>query len=328
MILTKKHINSYEYWYVSDTLYINRRRTLTKNKCLGRVDKIGTEQAKVRAAQFKEDFIQQEAEERARYWIRYIHNATFTPEIVKSMEALRTSLYRKKSALQPLASAFSDMAFFIDFIYNSNSIEGSRLARKEVEKLFQETSNKQNNEVKNTMKAKEYIDTSSFYLSLSKVAQLQQIIMAHEPSKIGYRDFDTIIVGNEPIDCPASEVKKRLKDLFKWYKENEFKLYPPELAFTFYYRFECIHPFPDGNGRTGRLLMNWLLKRARYHPLIVWRRNEVAHKNAFINSIERLHPFMTFMISQYKKTYTTYEQKLSQAITQAKGLNDFLSPTE
>jgi len=54
-------------------------------------------------------------------------------------------------------------------------------------------------------------------------------------------------------------VYSELSTLLKWYKEQKKYLSPPELAFKFYYRYEKIHPFEDGNGRTGRMIMNQIL---------------------------------------------------------------------
>ena len=52
-----------------------------------------------------------------------------------------------------------------------------------------------------------------------------------------------------------------MKDLIHWYKENKKTAHPFELAILFSMKFVTIHPFIDGNGRTSRLLMNFILNK-------------------------------------------------------------------
>jgi excisionase family DNA binding protein len=67
---------------------------------------------------------------------------------------------------------------------------------------------------------------------------------------------------------PAFEVPQLIHDLLDWLAKNPEELRPIELAAVFHHRFVEIHPFDDGNGRIGRLLMNLLLIRNGY-PLTV-----------------------------------------------------------
>src|SRR3989339_205808 len=52
-------------------------------------------------------------------------------------------------------------------------------------------------------------------------------------------------------------------------RENKNKLHPLVLATIFHHKFEKIHPFMDGNGRTGRMLLNYILITKNYPPLII-----------------------------------------------------------
>jgi len=66
-----------------------------------------------------------------------------------------------------------------------------------------------------------------------------------------------------------SETPAKMNDLMAWYNENVNKIHPVQLAAEFHYRFVCIHPFDDGNGRVARLLMSYILLRNGYPPVIV-----------------------------------------------------------
>ena len=113
---------------------------------------------------------------------------------------------------------------------------------------------------------------------------------------------------------PFEEIPLAMKSLITWYKKANHKLYPPELAFEFYYRFERIHPFKDGNGRVGRILMNAILKEHRYHPIVIWDTNRRAHMNVFEKAIEGgTHKYIRFMAEQMEKTYEVYLSKIQKA---------------
>jgi len=67
-----------------------------------------------------------------------------------------------------------------------------------------------------------------------------------------------------PEETPAL-----MGDLLNWYNSNIDQLHPVQLAAEFHYRFVCIHPFDDGNGRVARLIMNYILLKNDYPPVII-----------------------------------------------------------
>ena len=67
-----------------------------------------------------------------------------------------------------------------------------------------------------------------------------------------------------PEETPA-----KMHDLMQWYREQSGKIQPILLAAEFHYRFIRIHPFDDGNGRTARILMNFILMKFGYPPAII-----------------------------------------------------------
>jgi len=58
-----------------------------------------------------------------------------------------------------------------------------------------------------------------------------------------------------------------MKGLLHWYASNKKKYHPIVVAAYFHAAFESIHPFRDGNGRIGRLLLNYMLKQAGF-PMV------------------------------------------------------------
>lgn len=67
-----------------------------------------------------------------------------------------------------------------------------------------------------------------------------------------------------PQETPAL-----IRDLLNWYQDKNEELHPVQLAAEFHYKFVCIHPFDDGNGRVSRLLMNYILLKHKYPMVII-----------------------------------------------------------
>ena len=68
--------------------------------------------------------------------------------------------------------------------------------------------------------------------------------------------------------------------LLKWYEENKKILHPFVLASIFHHKFEKIHPFSDGNGRTGRMLVNMILLKNNYPPMIIYKKDRRMYLDA------------------------------------------------
>lgn len=64
------------------------------------------------------------------------------------------------------------------------------------------------------------------------------------------------------------ETPRKMQELMDWYKTTDIQ-HPVYLAAELHYRFITIHPFDDGNGRVARLLVNYVLMRHGYTPIII-----------------------------------------------------------
>lgn len=76
-------------------------------------------------------------------------------------------------------------------------------------------------------------------------------------------------MGAHLIPPQSIKIKKKMQELMAWYHEHRYVLEVPVLAAQMHYKFICIHPLIDGNGRVTRLLMNLILLANAYPPAII-----------------------------------------------------------
>jgi Fic family protein len=159
------------------------------------------------------------------------------------------------------------------FTYNTNAIEGSKVGKNEVRDLLEknklpEKSKEDIAETFGVAEAIKHIRGTKVHLSLDLIKTLHWLCFKNSKSFAGqFRGkgievavFDRLgnIVHRGTL---STKVLPLLKSLIKWYDENKDRYPPLLLAAIVHNQFENIHPFEDGNGRVGRLLLvNILLK--------------------------------------------------------------------
>jgi cell filamentation protein, protein adenylyltransferase len=325
MKISKKIVNGKPYFYALDSIYINRGKTIPKNKSLGPAATTTNFVEKKR--EFLRYLIREESKLRINYWRSKAGENFLAYTNIAKIEELRAELFQMKRNMGELGATAMETAFLIDFIYNSNKLEGSRVPRESIERIVRETSKEKISEVKNTIAAINYIRQDKFTFTLRNIEKLHDMLIAHEPNNLKYRTNNDVVVGNSRVS-DFKNIKKELTQLLKENAERNYTLYPLEQAFLFYYKFERIHPFNDGNGRTGRLLMNEILKMHKYHPIIIWNVNRQAHMNAFEKAVNgRLSSFFNFMAEQFIKTHEIYLKKISDAYNLDTVMQSFLKPS-
>ena len=102
--------------------------------------------------------------------------------------------------------------------------------------------------------------------------------------------------------APAEDVEDLLKELIDWYKKNNKKYPPLLLAALVHNQFENIHPFQDGNGRVGRLLLNYVLLKKNYPPINIKLKNRREYYKVLQNFERKgdIKSTIRFLISQYR----------------------------
>jgi len=192
----------------------------------------------------------------------------------KELEAIK-----KEFLKQPKANFENRYESFVSlFTYDSTNIEGNTLTLQETSQLLFENitprkSLREINEVINHKKAFDFILTNKKDISKDLILQLHKLVVQSTlkpelESQIGkYRTLQVYIRGTNWLPPKSEDVPKEMGSLLSWYSKNNKSLHPLILATYFHSAFETIHPFVDGNGRVGRLLMNLILHRHKY-PMI------------------------------------------------------------
>lgn len=201
--------------------------------------------------------------------------------------------------------------FLYEFVYHSNKSEGSRITYDDFLKVIQNKKPNTKNrneiqEVENSFLARDFL-MDDFVRNEANIKKLHKILTAWligddgNSYQTGYKKHNNL-VGNASTSN-HTQVADAMKSLLSRYQKNKKVLFPLHLAFEFHYRFERIHPFADGNGRIGRLLMNKILYDNKFIPLTIFSENRTAYFRAFEKSIEKWsHVLYEFLIDQYKKT--------------------------
>ncbi|MDD4563834.1 MAG: Fic family protein [Candidatus Nanoarchaeia archaeon] len=169
--------------------------------------------------------------------------------------------------------------FIINFSYNTTSIEGNTITLKEAQNLLEEGKTPKDKtlreiyDLQNTQRVFEKLVDSKVKITHKFIEDLHKELMLNIDNRIGYRIKDVKVFRSHFESTPGSYVKSDMDLLLKWYNENLKKLHPFVLAVIFHHKFEKVHPFMDGNGRTGRMLMNVILMNNNYPPMIISRKD-------------------------------------------------------
>jgi len=161
-------------------------------------------------------------------------------------------------------------------IHGTTMVEGNTLTYAEVSDLLDydiipKKDLREINEIQNYKTVRAFIRGSSGKITLPFIKKLHSMIMDKVLENPGnFRQGSIFIYGSDLILTPPDLIEDELKELIQKYYENKQNgKYPFEEIILFHYQFEMIHPFSDGNGRIGREILNYLLAKEKYPPLLI-----------------------------------------------------------
>jgi Fic family protein len=201
--------------------------------------------------------------------------------------------------------------FTEEFTYNTNAIEGSTIQLEEIPEILKKKQTKDPEEIetKGVAEAIEYTRTTKENLSIELIKKLHKICFKNSKSFAGnFRKVEVVIKDAYGhivhAGIPNKEINKHLRELIEFYNKNKNNFKPLIFAAIIHNQFEHIHPFQDGNGRVGRLLLNFILLKNKYPPINIKLedRKEYYISLQEYSKKDNLIPTMRFLIKQYNKT--------------------------
>jgi Fic family protein len=211
----------------------------------------------------------------------------------------RTPKSARKSELKEIAIAFT---------YNTNAIEGSTITLEEAREIISDkiSPNKPLNDVKETDAHSRVflgmLENKEIISNMMLLGWHKEIFEGTVKDIAGrYRGYNVRV--GQYIAPDWQDVTSLMNSLIT-YINAEKRINPVELSAIAHYRFERIHPFGDGNGRIGRLLMNYMLWHNGYPMLIIEYKKRKSYYKAFSKGEGAfIKYFMRRYLSVHKKRY-------------------------
>ncbi|MEK6924501.1 MAG: Fic family protein [Candidatus Micrarchaeota archaeon] len=200
------------------------------------------------------------------------------------------------------------------FTFDTNAIEGSTILREEVEDILERGKwpDKPKAEISETYgvaNAIAHLRKTREHVSIPLLLELHRIVFLNSKpyaGKFRARGVEVAVAdayGNViHRGAPSTQVRKLLRRLVDWYGQNKDGYSPLVLAAIVHNQFENIHPFQDGNGRVGRLLLNNILLKHGLPPLNIELHNRREYYAA-LQAYERKHdvrPTIELMLKEYR----------------------------
>jgi fido (protein-threonine AMPylation protein) len=296
MYIEKKKIGDKEYYYAKISVRVgNKVRTKTIGYLgLGTMSKKDLDKAMAKISKKEIESGKKKLKEVLQSRAQYLSNKQ-----QKRLKEIK-KLWKQRITC-PDKALISDMFkdFKTSYIYNTNAIEGNTLTLKETNLLLNENrspAGKDLREVYDHLNASVVFDHLLKYkseITKETIMEIHRMLLDKIDVRKGkFRLHNVRIIGSRFETSDAKYVETDMRLLFQWYKKNKQRFDPLAFAAIFHEKFERVHPFYDGNGRTGRMLLNLMLLRANYPPLIIKNKGRKKYYDA-LNSGHRCGLFDT-----------------------------------
>lgn len=269
------------YFYLAENIKISAGKRRQFRKYIG-TKKPSKARFEILGSQFKEEI---EKEKNKLFGYHYLF-----PEEIKKVDKINDEFKKRYKKLNPTEKEQFEQNFVNVFVYNSNSIEGSTLTPREVELLLEENiaPNKPLEDVleaKSAQKTLNYLRKSSEELNQALLLKLHDIYFKDTKPFIAgkLKTKNNLVKGAGFETSPAKYVLTDTKLYFQDYNKLKKQLHPLELAAWAHWKLEKIHPFQDGNGRIGRVVMNHVLHNNNYQMIDI----KTKEKQRYFNTLKK-----------------------------------------
>jgi Fic family protein len=246
------------------------------------------------------------------------------------MDKLLASVAAKKERLDAMRPVSREAllalqkSYDVDLTYTSNAIEGNTLTLRETAELIEHGITVGGKPLRDHLEAVDHYNAVLWIRELaakttpideSTVRELHRRIVFRSQPEVGgiYSTLPRRIAGSPVVIPNAVKIPGLMKEYGEWLAQAEPE---PAASFDAHFRLVAIHPFTDGNGRTARLLMNLLLLRGGYPPVVVRPEDRKTYLDTLEHASihEDLKPFRTFMFQRLDATLGEYLTALQEAM--------------
>ncbi len=268
----------------------------------------------ISSSDIKEYFLVKETEAYQDYANnRYTPDLIFTKEKISKMETYRVEYKKIINTLSK--NQMNDVLdrFTANFTYETNAIEGNSLTLKEVTMMFSENivpkgkNLREVYETRNAREANEMLFGNRVKIDNESIISLHKLIVKETGVNSGFKKLPNFLVMRDVKTTKPENVEEEIQKLIDWYNKFKDSTHPLKLAAEFHARFEKIHPFEDGNGRVGRILINAILLENKYPPLIIRKTIRQSYFEA-LSAYDKGHKakLERFLIEKYEETFEKF----------------------
>lgn len=210
----------------------------------------------------------------------------------------------------------------IAFAYHSGKIENEKITYHDTREIFEHDGVTSYTgdlrtlfEIRNAKDAYEFFLTSfnqKQVFNEAFIKELQKLLtkntydtrrwqLGERPGEYKHHDY---VTGKEEVGAPPEDVQEEVSELLSELEDISNRNALTAAAY-FHAKFENIHPFADGNGRVGRLAMNYFLVMHNHPPIIIHEENRKGYYEALEawDSAQELNPLLNFLKEQTVKTW-------------------------
>lgn len=265
MVYTEKFISREKKYYKLVHTIRKGNKITHKSKYIGK-----TLPPKERLEQLKKEFLLELTNKKYRYLLL---------NEVEKIENKRQDYKKEIKKLNMIEKEKNLNEFIIRFTYDSSKLAGVNVNLRQTYLILKEGIIPEN--IKNLKTVRELENHKKVFIIITKykgrlninfLKKLQKVLFMGVNDEIAGKlrselKMNVKLAGTSYVPPKWNYIEKELDNFFKWYKDENKKLHPLELAALIHLKLISIQPFADGNSRVSRLLMNWILWKYNY-PLI------------------------------------------------------------
>jgi Fic family protein len=222
-------------------------------------------------------------------------------------DKLKTEL-EKLRPLSPAELSRLRSEFTVENTYNSNAIEGNSLTLRETALILEHGITIGEKPLKDHLEAVGHKNAFDYIIELTKkteklservIKEIHALVLLNDRENSGvYRKVPVRVSGALHTPADPLFITEQMQKLLSDYERSDE--HPIEAAAQFHLRFEGIHPFIDGNGRTGRLLLNFELMKNGYLPINIKYTDRREYYNTFDRYFETGENVLTDLVVKYE----------------------------